>query len=256
VLGVEACAAAHAGRFERARELNRRAAEAAAATNQKESAANVLAWGALNDALVGNAGPARQQARAALALSDGWMAAAWSTTALALSGDFVAAKRMAGDLARRYPKATITQYWHLPMVESSLLLSSPHRKDTAANAIAILEKTSRFGLSPMDAAYLRGQAFLAAGSGEKAAGEFQKILDHSGVAVNLYDFQMALVTDLAHLGLGRAYSLAGNNEKARAAYQDFLAIWKDADPDVPLLKQAKVEYARLIGPQNEAAGRR
>jgi hypothetical protein len=256
VLGMEACAAAHAGRFERARALNRQAAEAAAKTNQKESAANVLAWGALNDALVGNAGAARQQARDSAALSHGWMAGAWSTTALALSGDPTAAKRMAGDLARRYPKATITQYWHLPMIEASLLLSSPHRNGAAPKAVAALEKTTRLGLSPIDATYLRGQAFLAAGSAEKAAGEFQKILDHPGLAVNLYDFQIALVSDLAHLGLGRAYALEGNNDKARAAYQDFLAVWKDADPGVPLLKQAKAEYARLIAPQDEAAGRR
>jgi Tfp pilus assembly protein PilF len=87
--------------------------------------------------------------------------------------------------------------------------------------------------------YIRGQAYLAAGKGSEAAGEFQKIVDHSGIVWNCW------TGALAHLGLARAYALSGDNSKAQAAYQDFLALWKDADADVPVLREAKVEHAKL-----------
>ena len=93
-----------------------------------------------------------------------------------------------------------------------------------------------FSLCPV---YVRGEAYLAAHQGPPAVGEFQKILDHPGVVVN------EPIGDLAQLQIGRAYVLSGDTAKAKAAYQDFLALWKDADPDIPLLREAKVEYAKL-----------
>jgi hypothetical protein len=93
-----------------------------------------------------------------------------------------------------------------------------------------------FNLYPV---YLRGEAYLALNQGGAASAEFQKILDHPGVVLN------EPIGALSHLGLGRAYALAGDNAKARTAYQDFFALWKSADPDIPILKQAKAEYAKL-----------
>jgi tetratricopeptide (TPR) repeat protein len=115
-------------------------------------------------------------------------------------------------------------------------------RDNAGKAVEILQPVLPYDLANgkrLNAAYERGEAYLMLHKGNEAAAEFQKILDHRGVVQN------SLVASLAHLGLGRAYAMAGDAGKARAAYQDFFAVWKDADPDVPILKQAKAEYAKL-----------
>jgi tetratricopeptide (TPR) repeat protein len=138
---------------------------------------------------------------------------------------------------------TANFYW-LPTIRASLELT----RKNPSKAVDLLQETSRnelgqpmpsFFVGPMYQIYVRGQAYLLLRRGSEAAAEFQKFLGHPGIAVN------SSLGALAHLGLARAYALQGDNAKARAAYQDFLALWKDADPDIPILLQAKAEYAKL-----------
>jgi len=244
-LGLESDTAAYVGKFARAQELTRRAVASAEQADEKETAAGYLAGAALRDALAGYLDLARRQAHAGLALSNGRDAEAGAAIALALAGNGDEAKRLAGDLAKRFPEDTIVQIEYLPMIQACTVLSVGHGAGGAAKAIEALGVAARYELAQIDAAYLRGEAYLAARQGTAAAAEFQKILDHSGVVVNLNDEEINVAGALAHFGLGRAYALAGDNAKARIAYQDFLALWKDADPDIPVLKQAKAEYAKL-----------
>jgi len=161
---------------------------------------------------------------------------------LALGGDSAQAARLANDLAKRFPQNTLVQVEALPMIRASIMLSGGNKARNAPNALEVLNacvpyELGQEGLLPI---YLRGQAYLAARRGAAAAAEFQRILDHPGLVLN------SVVGALAHLGLGRAYALAGDTAKARAAYQDFLTLWKDADPDTPVFLQAKAEYANLL----------
>jgi tetratricopeptide (TPR) repeat protein len=236
----QADTARYNGQFARARELSRRAADALG-VDAKETAAAVEAEAAVQEALVGNMSFAKQGANAALQLSNGRDASWLSAIALAVAGDSGQAARLAGDLAKRFPEDTLVQTQYLPMIRaaSALTAGSPQ------NAIQALAPTSPHELGGNRASlslgpvYFRGQAYVAAKQGTSAAAEFQKILDHPGIVTN------EPIAALAHLGLGRAYALAGDKAKAAAAYQDFLALWKDADPDIPILKEAKAEYAKL-----------
>jgi eukaryotic-like serine/threonine-protein kinase len=163
--------------------------------------------------------------------------------ALALAGDAVKAGRLASGLAERFPEDTVVQFNYLPIIRAGIELHS----GSASKAIAALEPgapyelgltnlTLNFTLYPI---YVRGEAYLAAHQGVAAAAEFQKILDHPGLVVN------EPIGALVHLGLARAYAQQGDSAKARTKYQDFFALWKDADPDIPILKEAKAEYAKL-----------
>ena len=211
--------------------------------SEKETAAEFQAHSALREALAGNVDAAKQQARAALAETNGRQVQALSALALGLAGEPEQAEQLADDLNKRFPEDTIQQSNYLPMIRAAIALRN-HDAERAISALAAAEpyelgvtnSSLTFALYPV---YLRGQAYLAARQGTQAAAEFQKILDHSGVVGN------APIGALAHLGLGRAYALQGNTTKARAAYEAFLALWKDADPDVPILAQAKAEYAQL-----------
>jgi hypothetical protein len=162
---------------------------------------------------------------------------------LGLAGDTVQATRLAADLAKRFPEDTIVQSNYLPTIHAATALQG----GSASKAIEALARaapyelgstaqTINFALYPV---YLRGEAYAATHQGSAAAAEFQKILDHPSVVLN------GPIGALAHLGLARAYALQDDSTKARAAYQDFLALWKDADPDIPILQQAKAEYAKL-----------
>jgi eukaryotic-like serine/threonine-protein kinase len=235
--------AACAGQFAKAQELSRRAAESAQRADEKETAAGYQAEASLRAALVGDMAFAKQRAQAALALSDGGDVKAMSAIALGLAGDSASAMRVADDLNKRLPEDTIVQFDYLPMIRAAVALhNGDAERATAALASAApyelgaASQNLNFLLYPV---YLRGEANLAAKQGTAAAAEFRKILDHSGVVLN------EPIGALAQLGLGRAYALAGDSGKARTAYQDFLALWKNADPDVPILKQAKAEYAKL-----------
>jgi predicted Zn-dependent protease len=160
--------------------------------------------------------------------------------ALALIGDTARVQSLANDLNNQFPQDTIVQFKKLPTLNAQLALN----RNQPLTAIEALQLAIPYELGIMGTAtglypvYVRGQAYLAARDGSKAAVEFQKIVDHRSIAVNP-------LGALAHLGLARAYGLQGDTAKAKAAYQDFLTIWKDADPDIPVLKQAKAEYAKL-----------
>ena len=241
LLSAEADTAAYSGRFRQARELSRRAIATAERAEGKESAALYEANVATREALFGNAAEARQRAAAALALSNGRDVQNRAALALALAGDAGRAQALADDLGKRFPKDTIVQFHVLPTLHAQLALT----RTDASKAIEVLQAARPYelgdmlGNNPLHSIYVRGEAYLAAHQGKEAAAEFQKILDHRGIVLN------GLIGALAHLQIGRAYALQGDTAKARAAYQDFLTLWKDADPDIPILKHAKAEYAKL-----------
>jgi serine/threonine protein kinase/tetratricopeptide (TPR) repeat protein len=239
MLGTESDTAAYAGQFSKARELTRRASESAQRADEKEAAAGYVAEAAWREALVGNMSLAKQQAQAALALSTGRDVEALSAMALGVAGDAAQATRVAADLAKRFPEDTIVQFNYLPTIHADTALQG----GSGAKAIEALTPVAPYELGSVGQAlypiYLRGEGDLAARQSSAAAGEFQKILAHPGIVAN------SQIGALAHLGMGRAYAQSGDASKARSAYQDFLAIWKDADPDVPILKEAKAEYAKL-----------
>jgi len=247
MLYTESDTAAYTGQFIKARELTRRAADSAQRADEKETAAGYEAEAAVREALIGNAGLARQQAQTAVALSDGRDVEAMSATALGLAGDSAQAMRFANDLSLRFPKDTMVQSEYLPVIHAVVILGSGRASKDAEKAIEVLAaaapyelgnpaQTVDFNLYPV---YLRGEAYLAAHQGDKAVAEFQKILDHPGVVLN------EPLGALAYLGLGRAYTMQVDTAKAHTKYQDFLNLWKDADSDIPILNEAKAEYAKL-----------
>jgi eukaryotic-like serine/threonine-protein kinase len=233
----QANTAAYFGRLREAREFLRRAVASAARNEKKEAAAGYETEAAFLEALFGNPAEARQRAEAALAFSKGRYVQMTAAFAL-VAADTVKAQGLADDLAKQFPQDTVMQFVYLPILHAELALS---RKDSA-KAIEALQAAVPYelgnagGLYPV---YTRGKAYLAARLGREAAAEFQKVVEHRSVVVT------EPIGALAHLGLARAYGLLGDATKARAAYQDFLTLWKDADPDIPILKQAKAEYAKL-----------
>ena len=235
MLDIESDTAAYGGQFAKARELTGRASDLAQRADEKERAAGYEAEAAVREALVGNMSQAKQQAQAALALSTATYVEALSAIALGLAGDTPQATRLAADLAKRSPEDTIMQFQYLPMIHAVAALAGGN----ATKAIEALTPAAPYELGELYIVYLRGKAYVAAHQGSAAAAEFQKILDHPGVVYN------RPIGALAHLGLARAYALSGDTVKAKSAYQDFLGLWKDADPDVSILKEAKAEYAKL-----------
>ena len=236
---------AYRGRLARARELSRRAIESARGADAKETAAAWQMNAALREAEFGNTARARQEIATAMDTAMTRDVQVLAALAWARIGDAQQAQRTADDLARRFPlNTTINRYW-LPAVYASIEMN----RNNPAKALELLQTTSQYqfgtplpqfevggSLYPV---YVRGQAYLSLHQGEQAAAEFQKFLDHRGVALN------SPLAALAHLQLGRAYTLAGNTSKARDAYLQFLTLWKDADPDIPVLKAAKAEYVNL-----------
>jgi len=240
---VESDTAADHGQFGQARELTRRAADSARRAQEKETAAEYEGHNSLREGLVGLADLAKQDAQSALSAIKGKHGEGFSAIAFALAGDVADANRAIDDLTKRFPQNNVVQTRYLPMARSALALNSGNAQ-AALDALTAaapydLGHTNEdftFALYPI---YFRGQVYLAEKKGDAAVGEFQKILDHAGVVGN------EPIGALAHLGLGRAYSLSGNTAKAKSEYQDFLTLWKDADPDIPLLIQARAEYAKL-----------
>ena len=243
ILFLESETAAYNGEFAKSRELTRRAADSAERTNENETAAEYLGHSAVREALVGNMDAAKQDAKTSILRSDSRQGNAYSAIALALAGDSAQAARLSDDLRKNFPADTIVQYDDLPMIRAATALHSGDAS-RAVEALAEAEPyelgqtnySFTFALYPV---YLRGQAYLAAKQGAAAQAEFQKILDHYSVVGN------QPIGALARLGLARSYTLQGDIPKARGAYSDFLSLWKNADPDVPLLKQTKVEFAKL-----------
>src|SRR5882757_969274 len=236
-LSSEAETAAYSGQLEKARDFSRRAVASAQHAGQKETAAGYEASSALREALYGNEVEARHLSAAALGRSSGRDIEYRAALALAITGDAGPAQALAGDLRKRYPEDTIVQFQMLPGLEAQLALS----RHDHAKAIEALQAAAPYELgvsAGLYAVYLRGEAFLAAHEGSKAVGEFQKIIDHRVAVLNP-------VGALAQMGLARAYGLQGDRVKAKAAYPDFLALWREADSGVPVLKIAKTEYAKL-----------
>ena len=237
-LGLEADTAAYSGRLGRARDLSRQAVVSAKRAEEPELAAWYEADAALREALFGNPAETRERAADALGLSNSWSVQSLAALALAFAGDAIRARTLADDLANRFPDHTIVQSYDVPTIRAQLALSH----DDPSRAIEILQAAVPYELSDAGTlypVYVRGEAYLAAHKGNEAAVEFQKIHDHRGIVVN------SPIGALAHLGLGRAYALSGDKTKAKSAYQDFLALWKDADQDLPILISAKREYAAL-----------
>ena len=242
----EAFALAYSGHQQQARSMSRRAVEQAQEAAQGERAGLWEAGAAVREAFFGNAAEARRRALAALDLSKDREVEYGAAFALALSGAFSRAAALADDLETRFPVDTSIRFSYLPAIRARLAL----RRGDTSQALELLQATVPYELGAMRSSvhglfgalypvYVRGEAYLALRQGARAAAEFQKILDHRGIVVS------DPVGALAHLQLGRALALSEDKTKAKAAYQDFLALWKDADPDVPILKQAKAEYAKL-----------
>jgi predicted Zn-dependent protease len=239
MLSTQSATEAYFGRLERARELSRQAIESARRNQQEETAA---AWGvaaALREAELGDTVRARTLAAPALRLRLNQRIQILAALALARSGDADQAEKLADELARRFPLDTMIHRYWIPSIRASIEI---HRGNPA-KAIDLLQPVAPYdlarpsgGLYPV---YVRGQAYLSLHRGREAAAEFQKILDHRGIALN------QPIGALAHLEIARAYALQNETANARDAYHDFLTLWEEADPDLPLLKQAKAEYAAL-----------
>jgi tetratricopeptide (TPR) repeat protein len=242
----EALVLARSGQLQLARSMSRHAVDLAQKAGNRERAATYEAGTAVWNAFFGNTAEARQSAMEALELSKGQDVKYAAAFALGLSGDASRSQALANDLERRFPEDTSVRFSYLPALRGVFALN--HSKPS--NAIEALQIAVPYELAIPGIAffgffgslypvYVRGEAFLAARKGTKAAAEFQKLLDHRGIVVS------DPVGALARLQLGRAFALSGDKAKAKTAYQDFFTLWKDADPDIPILKQAKAEYARL-----------
>jgi DNA-binding winged helix-turn-helix (wHTH) protein/tetratricopeptide (TPR) repeat protein len=236
---------AYSGHLREAREFSRRAEDSAGQIRREEDTAMYRAVSAFREALFGNAGMARQLTAVSQGPSSGRDLDYATALAFAYSGDAQRARALADSLGKWFPEDTIVQFNYLPTLQAKLALlrANPqealHSLESAASYELGLPANSLYNWPNLYPVYVRGEAYLAAHQGREAAAEFQKILDHRGIVLN------EPIGALAHLQLARAYSLQGNTAMARAAYQDFLTLWKDADSDVPILKQAKAEYAKL-----------
>jgi predicted Ser/Thr protein kinase len=237
LLALQADTAAYSGRLAEAREFSRRAVASAERQEERERAAGYEADAALRLALFGNSAEARQRAASALALSTARDAEYGAALTLAFAGDASGARMLADNLAKRFPEDTIVQFNYLTTLDAQLSLS----RNDSSKAIEVLQTAGPYELSSSGALYpvfVRGEAYLGARQGDRAAVEFQKILDHRGIVLN------SPIGALAHLQISRAYAMQGQTAKSNSAYRDFLTLWKDADPDIPILKQAKAEYAK------------
>jgi outer membrane protein assembly factor BamD (BamD/ComL family) len=226
----------------KARDFSRRAVNSAIRADSKEAAGLWQVNTALREAELGNAASAKQGVTAALALSPGRDVKVAAAFALASIGETPRAKALAEELEKNYPSNTMLKLYWLPTINAAIEIS----KGNSSQGVSDLESAAPYELGDAETfinylypAYVRGQAYLLAHNGTAAAAEFQKLLDHRGIVGNF------VTGSLAHLQAGRAYAMAGDTAKAKAAYQDFLTLWKDADPDIPLLKEAKTEYAKL-----------
>jgi hypothetical protein len=219
--------------------------DSAERADEQEAAATYLAMSALREALFGNANEARQRATLALERSMGRDVQYAVALALAFAGDDARAEALARQLARKYPEDTLAQFNYLPALRGKLALN----RRNAPEALAILRAATPYELgvttfsdldwTAMYPVYVRGEAYLAAHQGREAAAEFRKIIDHPGIVLNYP------IGPMARLQLARALSASGDRAQSAGVYKDLLALWKDADPDIPVVQQAKAESARL-----------
>jgi len=237
MLALEAETQAYGGHVRAAREFTRRAVDAAVQSSAAGNAAFLCGNAAWREVAFGNLLEAKKQATASLDLApQNEDVESSAAEVFARTGDTGRAQKIAQDLAKRFPKHTIIQRYWLPRIHAQLARAAKK----PAEAVEQLRVAEPMEARSCNYSYDRGEAYLEAGQGSAAAAAFQQILDHPGLVRN------CLAGALAHLQLGRAYALQGDTAKARAAYQDFLTLWKDADPDVPILIQAKAEYTKLM----------
>ena len=247
MLHLEALVSARSGQVQLARRMSRRAMELAQQAGERERAAAIAAGAAVWEGFFGNAPAARRSALAALELSSGRDVEYGAAFALALSGDSSRSQSLADDLERRFPEDTTVRFSYLPALRGLFELNrGASRKAVERLQTAVPYDLAVPGISyvwffgALYPAYVRGEAYLASRQCAEAAAEFQKILDHRGLVLG------DPVGAMARLQLGRAIALSGSNNKAKAAYQDFFTLWQGADSDIPILKQAKAEYAKLL----------
>jgi len=242
----EAFVAAYSGHLQEARNISRRAVVQAQQAGQPERASLWEAGAAVREALFGNRTIATDRARAALSLSYDREVEYGAALALSISGDSARAQYLADDMQKRFPVDSSVRFSYLPTLRALLALNRAE-PGVALEQLQIavphelgVPRSSNSGLfGALYPIYIRGQAYLAAHQDHEAAAELKRILDHPGIVIN------DPIAALAHLQLGRAYALSGDKTKSRSSYEDFLTLWKDADPDIPILKQAKAEYSRL-----------
>jgi DNA-binding winged helix-turn-helix (wHTH) protein/tetratricopeptide (TPR) repeat protein len=246
---------AYGGHLGKARELTKRAVDSAIRADNKENGAIFQAIAAQREAAFGNPAEARQSAPEALKLAPASQGVeVEAALAFAMASDAARAESLAQDLGKRFPLDTQIRSLWLPAIQAQLALDKKNPTAAlntlqAASAIELGQIQFVANISCLYPTYVRGEAYLAAGQGSPAAAEFQKILDHSGIVWNCW------TGALAHLGMARANALESRTSqgadgdaarvRALAAYKDFLTLWKDADPDIPILREAKAEYAKL-----------
>jgi serine/threonine protein kinase/tetratricopeptide (TPR) repeat protein len=245
LLSMHSDTQAYFGHLRQAREFSRRAADSAIRSDKKESAAEWLLNAALREAEVGYPAQARAQAKAATDLAPSKDVRTLAALALARAGENAKAASLADELSNASPVNTLLNGYWLPTIRAAVEINR-RQNDKAVEALRAAlpyelgepNPQAQIGgsLYPI---YVRGGAFLKAGQAPEAILEFQKMIEHRGVTQNF------VLGALAHLQLARAYELSGNRTRARSSYEDFLKLWKDADPDIPILKQAKAEYAKL-----------
>lgn len=243
LFAAQADTEAYFGHLAKAREFSRRAIDSAVHADAQETAALWQATEALREAEFGNARSAGQNATAAIALGPGKHVRSVAALALARAGNTAHAQTLAETLNKELPLDFVVQRYWLPCIRAAIEINGKR----PGKALEILETAAPYELAQNEPIqlgmlypnYLRGQAYLQARQGTQAAAEFQKIIDHRGIILNFP------VGALARLGLASAYTLQGDTAKGHAAYQDFFTLWKDAEPDIPILKQAKAEYAKL-----------
>ena len=238
MLEARAEVAASGGKMQQARELYQKAVEGAQQAKLMDNAAGIMSRQARTEAEAGNAAQAHERVRAALALGRNRFELASVGVALGTAGDIAQASAIADELNKQFPTDTLVSRIWVPSMRGAVEVS----RGNPAKAIELLQPATlyEFGWpARVMPSYVRGVAYLHMRQGKEAAEQFQNILNHRGVCGTLP------TCSLAHLQLGRARVLSGDPAGARTAYQDFLALWKDADPDVPILKEAKAEYAKL-----------
>ena len=228
-LGLQAANRNVHGQRRESHKLYQRAAETALRQGLRNAASEFEEADARADALSGNCQTARRLGRPALAL--------------AMCGDAAQAEKLAAETSKLFPNGTIWNAVQLPEIRAAIAL----KRDQPAKSVELLASASPYERAYLDAVYLRGLAYLRLHKGAEAAAEFQKIVDHKGAnwaSTWRYPYWGQFYS-LSYLGLARGSALAGDTAKARKAFQDFFELWKDADPDIPILQQAKAEYAKL-----------
>src|SRR5947207_2729295 len=243
LLSFQSDTEAYYGRLVKARDFSRRAVEAAVRNGSRETAALWQVNAALREAEVATTAAAKQEVAAAVTLPPARDVKLFATLTLARVGETARAKAIVEELQKSYPSQTVLKVYWLPTIKAAIELNAnnPTQALVFLEALApyALGNPPHFQLGTLYPVYIRGLAQLMARNGSAAATEFQRIIDHRGIVLN---FPLGA---LAHLQLGRAYVMSGDTAKARTAYQDFFALWKDADPDIPILKEAKADYAKL-----------